>query len=421
MYFEARHVSKTIQKVRSPVLDMGNLVHALALQPEQLEKEFSIEPEIPEGAFTTTATIRAFIDEYNAGLPPLLSADDIKALLEAHNAIQPQPVPMGDDVTQTGENYMALPAEFQRVEEGQKVTAAKMKACIKEYNATLPAQVKTSGSRDALLEQLALINPDMVAQEAQKAQPLKVSGTKPDACMAVVMQAARWGMDPFAVAQKTFIVGNSGVLGYEAQLVNAVINTMAPTKDRIHFEWFGAWENIVGRFIKKTSGKGNDYIAPGWDLHDEAGVGVRAWATLKGESEPRELVLMLSQAQVRNSTLWASDPRQQLAYLAVKRWARLYCPDVILGVYTADEIDEREERVINPAQTEKVTLDEITSSVGVSSSAQSSAVKVDSVADELRERIDSASSVDQAKAIRVDIESQKALLGTALYRRGDSW
>lgn len=185
MYFEARHVSKTIQKARSPVLDMGNLVHALALQPEQLEKEFSIEPEIPEGAFTTTATIRAFIDEYNAGLPPLLSADDIKALLEAHNATLPQPVPMGDDVTQTGENYMALPAEFQRVEDGQKVTAAKMKACIKEYNATLPAQVKTSGSRDALLEQLAIINPDMVAQEAQKAQPLKVSGNKADLIQAV--------------------------------------------------------------------------------------------------------------------------------------------------------------------------------------------------------------------------------------------
>ena len=185
MYFEARHVSKTIQKVRSPVLDMGNLVHALALQPEQLETEFSIEPEIPEGAFTTTATIRAFIDEYNAGLQPLLSADNIKALLEAHNATLPQPVPMGDDVTQTGENYMALPAEFQRVEDGQKVTAAKMKACIKEYNATLPAQVKTSGSRDALLEQLAIINPDMVAQEAQKAQPLKVSGNKADLIQAV--------------------------------------------------------------------------------------------------------------------------------------------------------------------------------------------------------------------------------------------
>lgn len=185
MYFEKCHVSKVIEKTRSPVLDMGNLVHALALQPDQLEKEFSIEPEIPEGAFTTTATIRAFIDEYNAGLPSLLSADNIKALLEAHNATLPQPVPMGDDVTQTGENYMALPAEFQRVEDGQKVTAAKMKACIKEYNATLPAQVKTSGSRDALLEQLAIINPDMVAQEAQKAQPLKVSGNKADLIQAV--------------------------------------------------------------------------------------------------------------------------------------------------------------------------------------------------------------------------------------------
>ncbi|HCB1209137.1 TPA: RecE family exodeoxyribonuclease [Klebsiella pneumoniae] len=185
MYFYARHVSKTIQKVRSPVLDMGNLVHALALQPDQLEKEFSIEPEIPEGAFTTTATIRAFIDEYNNGLPVLLSADDIKRFLEEYNATLPAQVPLGTSVEETGQGYMSLPAEFQRIEDGQKQTATAMKACIKEYNATLPAQVKTSGSRDALLEQLAIINPDLVAQEAQKAQPLKVSGTKADLIQAV--------------------------------------------------------------------------------------------------------------------------------------------------------------------------------------------------------------------------------------------
>ncbi|EPC4604264.1 RecE family exodeoxyribonuclease [Klebsiella pneumoniae] len=185
MYFEARHVSKTIQKVRSPVLDMGNLVHALALQPDQLEKEFSIEPEIPEGAFTTTATIRAFIDEYNNGLPVLLSADDIKRFLEEYNATLPAQVPLGTSVEETGQGYMSLPAEFQRIEDGQKQTATAMKACIKEYNATLPAQVKTSGTRDALLEQLAIINPDLVAQEAQKAQPLKVSGTKADLIQAV--------------------------------------------------------------------------------------------------------------------------------------------------------------------------------------------------------------------------------------------
>ncbi|HCQ8480260.1 TPA: PD-(D/E)XK nuclease-like domain-containing protein, partial [Klebsiella pneumoniae] len=186
MYFEARHVSKTIQKVRSPVLDMGNLVHALALQPEQLEKEFSIEPEIPEGAFTTTATIRAFIDEYNAGLPPLLSADDIKTQLEAHNATLPAPVPLGGDKDAIGIAYLELPDEFKRiVGDDKNFTASAMKACIKEYNATLPAPVKTSGSRETMLEQLAIINPDIVAQEAQKPQPLKVSGTKADLIQAV--------------------------------------------------------------------------------------------------------------------------------------------------------------------------------------------------------------------------------------------
>ncbi|EAO9601657.1 PD-(D/E)XK nuclease-like domain-containing protein [Salmonella enterica] len=234
MYFNARHVEKTIVKERSPVLDMGNLVHVLALQPENLEAEFSVEPEIPEGAFTTTATLREFIDAHNASLPALLSADDIKALLEEYNATLPSQMPLGASVDETYASYEQLPEEFQRIENGTKHTATAMKACIKEYNATLPSQmplgasvdetyasyeqlpeefqriengtkhtatamkacikeynatlpapVKTSGSRDALLEQLAIINPDLVAQEAQKSSPLKVSGTKADLIQAV--------------------------------------------------------------------------------------------------------------------------------------------------------------------------------------------------------------------------------------------
>lgn len=171
---------------------------------------------------------------------------------------------------------------------------------------------------------------------------------KPADCLAVTMQAAQWGMNPFAVAQKTFTI--NGTLGYEAQLVNAIVITMAPTRDRIHYEWFGDWDKIIGNFAEKTSPKGNKYIAPAWQLADEAGCGVRVWATMKAEEDPRVLELMLSQAQVRNSTLWASDPKQQLAYLAVKRWARLHCPDVILGVYTPDELESvsKIERDITP-------------------------------------------------------------------------
>ncbi|MDU2021228.1 MAG: RecE family exodeoxyribonuclease [Leclercia adecarboxylata] len=185
MFYHGRHVAKTIPREGSKVLDMGNLVHALALQPENLDEEFSVEPVIPEGAFTTAATLRAFIDEHNASLPAQLSADNIKALLEEYNATLPAPVPMGGSLEETAQSYMTLPAEFQRIEADQKKTAAAMKACIKEYNATLPAPVKTSGSRDVLLEQLAIINPDLVAQEAQKPAPLKVSGTKAEMIQAV--------------------------------------------------------------------------------------------------------------------------------------------------------------------------------------------------------------------------------------------
>jgi len=151
MYFNARHVAKTIPREGSKVLDMGNLVHALALQPENLDEEFSVEPVIPEGAFTTAATLRTFIDAHNASLPAQLSADDIKALLDEYNATLPAQLPLGASVDETYAAYEQLPEVYQRIENGTKHTATAMKACIKEYNATLPAPVKTSCSRDALL------------------------------------------------------------------------------------------------------------------------------------------------------------------------------------------------------------------------------------------------------------------------------
>ncbi len=168
-------------------------------------------------------------------------------------------------------------------------------------------------------------------------------------CMAIVLQAAQWNMDPFAVAQKTHLI--SGKLGYEAQLVNAVIITRAPVTGRPQYEWFGDWGRVIGKFKDKTNAKGETYRVPGWTLEDEKGLGIRIWMTMRGETEPRVLELLLTQATVRNSTLWAGDPKQQLAYLAIKRWARLYCPDVLLGVYSADELESPEpsEAIAAPA------------------------------------------------------------------------
>ncbi|RKL78869.1 hypothetical protein D6D64_08720, partial [Moraxella catarrhalis] len=58
-------------------------------------------------------------------------------------------------------------------------------------------------------------------------------------CFAIIGQSIRWGMDPYAVAQKTHLV--NGTLGYEAQLVIAVINAKAPIVGRLKFDYFGDW------------------------------------------------------------------------------------------------------------------------------------------------------------------------------------
>lgn len=151
----------------------------------------------------------------------------------------------------------------------------------------------------------------------------------PGDCLAITMQAMQWGMNPFAVAQKTHVV--NGTLGYEAQLVAAVINTKAPITSRINYEWFGRWDGVNGKTCNDDS------------------IGVIVYATFKGEDEPRRLRMSMAQVgPVRNSPNWVSDPRQQAAYLATKKWARLHCPDVILGVYTDDELVDVTPKDVTP-------------------------------------------------------------------------
>lgn len=173
---------------------------------------------------------------------------------------------------------------------------------------------------------------ELMAQS--KATVPQHSAGKPADCLAVTMQAAQWGMNPFAVAQKTHVV--NGSLGYEAQLVNAVVSSSNLLATRLNYKWDGDWSKVNGK---------NDKSA---DLT------VTVWATLRGETEPRYLTISMKDAGVRNSPLWEHDPKQQLAYLCTKRWSRLHAPDVLLGVYTPDELEEtkpRVERDVTPPAT----------------------------------------------------------------------
>ncbi|KVP59310.1 hypothetical protein WJ91_12610 [Burkholderia ubonensis] len=150
--------------------------------------------------------------------------------------------------------------------------------------------------------------------------PKHLQGNEGD-CFAVCMQAMQWGMNPFAVAQKTHLV--NGTLGYEAQLIIAVLNASPALATRLDFGWSENWKGVNGK-----TDKSDDHWA-------------EVWATLKGEAQPRiRHVSMAEVGDVRNSPNWVADPKQQLAYLTAKRWGRLHAPDVILGVYTPDELQD---------------------------------------------------------------------------------
>ena len=132
------------------------------------------------------------------------------------------------------------------------------------------------------------------------------------ACMAVTMQALRWEMDPFAVANKTYSVNDR--LAYEAQLVAAVVHTRAPIKGRPNYTYTG--KGPTRRCIvtcEMLEGGTREYETPEF-----------------------------GQITTKNSPLWKSDPDQQLGYFAIRSWARRYTPEVILGVYDREEIIEAE-------------------------------------------------------------------------------
>lgn len=186
----------------------------------------------------------------------------------------------------------------------------------------------------------------------------------PADCMAVVMQATQWGMNPFAVAQKTH-VSQGGVLGYEAQLISAVISANAPVKEEApDYEFIGDWSKVLGKVEERKSDKGGKYFVATYTKADEAGLGVICRMTLSREQRPREITVMMSQCYPRFSTQWANDPKQQICYVAVRKWSRLFSPGVILGVYSPDELQDEaprnmgEAEVVQPQKTSSAPIKE---------------------------------------------------------------
>lgn len=185
------------------------------------------------------------------------------------------------------------------------------------------APMATSDPSDIMMNAPLLAQIDAMATRMAKANatiPQHLKDNTGD-CWAVIMQALQWRMNPFVVAQKTHLV--SGKLGYEAQLVNAVVKNSGAIQGSFKYEFQGEGEQLQ----------------------------CRVGAVLKGEQDITwGEWLPLSSVTTRNSPLWKTNQKQQMGYLQCKNWVRLYAPEALLGVYTDDELREAPptEREVGP-------------------------------------------------------------------------
>lgn len=176
---------------------------------------------------------------------------------------------------------------------------------VTEYQAPNPSELMLNAPAMTQIMKLA----DIMAKGVATV-PKHLQG-QPSDCLAIIMQAHQWGMNPFIVAQKTHLI--NGVLGYESQLVNAVVQSSGAIRGGFKPEYRGEGDSMECRV--------------GAVLANESDVTWGEWLAVKT-------------IVTKNSPLWKTNPKQQMAYLQVKNWARLYCPSAIMGVYTNDELQE---------------------------------------------------------------------------------
>ncbi|EFN9285220.1 exodeoxyribonuclease VIII, partial [Escherichia coli] len=178
MYYHGRHIAGTIPNEESDALLRGRIIHSYVLETDKFADEYAIPVPVPEYVVTTSNELIAIIKKHNASLPALMTPEQMKEWIESYNSTLIQPLSVSAGAEETGILYGSLPVEFRRIPEGEKHTASAMKACIKEYNASLPPLLKTSGAREQLLDQIETVDPELAKKECAKSLPYNISGTK---------------------------------------------------------------------------------------------------------------------------------------------------------------------------------------------------------------------------------------------------
>ena len=142
---------------------------------------------------------------------------------------------------------------------------------------------------------------------------------KRENCFLGLQMAFRLGVDPMMLMQNTYIVG--GRPGMESKMIIALINSS-------------------GLFVDPL-----DYEVEGNDPKDQK-YRVRAYATRKGTKKVCygpwiDWTMVKAEGwESKGGSKWKTIPGQMFCYRAAAFFGRLYCPERLLGMQTAEELQD---------------------------------------------------------------------------------
>lgn len=140
---------------------------------------------------------------------------------------------------------------------------------------------------------------------------------KPHNCIVALEMANRIGVSPIMVMQNLDII--YGRPAWRSTFILSVIKTCGQFRD-VTYQWHGqpGQDNYGCRLIAVSNATGQPVMGE--------------WVTIKIAKDEGWYG--------RKGSKWASMPGQMLSYRAASWFGRMHCPEILLGMHSADEVQE---------------------------------------------------------------------------------
>ncbi len=156
----------------------------------------------------------------------------------------------------------------------------------------------------------------------------------PGACLAVCTKALRFGFDPFSLAEHSYSMeknekGDDGkwykvsTIAFDSFVIRAIIGAHAPITGQIKYAYSAEGDARIctATVVDRRTGEVLEFTSP-------------MLGQLKAARGTND------KGQIRGSPLWQTKPDQQLAYDTGRDLCRRYFPEILLGWYDKDELEE---------------------------------------------------------------------------------